>query len=64
MYQPSPHNISYISYQLSDEWESLPIKCQNCMWRTGRVCMFSYCIKDNMTSGDRVGRPLPRPVHQ
>ncbi|EIJ80975.1 hypothetical protein MGA3_11810 [Bacillus methanolicus MGA3] len=23
-----------------------PSKCQNCLWRSGSVCLFQTCIKD------------------
>lgn len=30
-----------------DERKDMPVKCRNCIWRRGRVCLLVKCVKDD-----------------
>lgn len=35
-----------IDIEFHDDYVELPIKCQDCIWRRGKVCSLPKCVKD------------------
>lgn len=40
-----------IQMHLDDERTEVPLKCQTCIWRTGRVCALPQCVKVDKETG-------------